>query len=225
MVTAYAETAPGTQGLRASDAERPSSRGSERFQAIDYVVSASSRYGCEDCYSGGMDPTCEPRVLVVYYSRTGNTAFVAEGLARACEADVEPILASIPRRGVLGYLFSGFEATFERESLTLPPQRNPHDYDVVLIGGPIWNSTVSSPVRAYLKRFAGSLPDVGFFVTSGGGEDERIFLQMAELSGKKPLAVLGLRARDLKGRFAVYLGEFWESVISAWEARVALSNT
>jgi flavodoxin len=171
-----------------------------------------------------MDPTRKPRVLVVYYSRTGNTACVAEGLARACEADVEAIRVSIPRSGLLGYLFSGFEAMFERDSLILPPQRNPHDYDIVLIGGPIWNSTISSPIRAYFKRFAGLLPSVAFFVTSGGGKDERALLQMAELSGKKPLAVLGLRERDLKGRFAVYLGEFWESVISAWEARFAPST-
>jgi hypothetical protein len=168
-----------------------------------------------------MDPLPKPRVLVVYYSRTGNTASVAEGLARASEADTEAIAASVPRRGVVGYLFSGFEALFERESLILPPQRDPRDYDIVLVGGPIWNSTISSPVRSYLKRFASSLPDVAFFVTSGGGEDARALQQMAELSGKKPLAVLGLRERDLKGRFAVYLGEFWESVISAWEARVA----
>lgn len=171
-----------------------------------------------------MDPTRKPRVLVVYYSRTGNTASVAEGLGRACEGDVEAIRVSVSRRGALGYLFSGFEAMFERESLILPPQRNPHDYDIVLIGGPVWNSTVSSPVRSYMKRFAGSLPEVGFFVTSGGGEDVRALREMADLSGKKPLAVLGLRERDLKGRFAVYLGEFWESVISTWEARVARST-
>jgi hypothetical protein len=182
------------------------------------------RDGCEDCYRKGMDSTRKPRVLVVYYSRTGNTASIAEGLGRACEADVEAILVSVPRRGVLGYLFSGFEAMFQRDSLILPPQRNPRDYDIVPIGGPIWNSTVSSPVRAYLKRFAGSLPDVGFFVTSGGGHDERALLQMADLSGKKPLAVLSLRERDLKGRFAVYLGEFWEKVISAWEVHDALTT-
>jgi hypothetical protein len=166
-----------------------------------------------------MDPTRKPRVLVAYYSRTGNTASVAEGLGRACEGDVEAIRVSVSRSGVLGYLFSGFEAMLQRESLILPPERNPHDYDLVLIGGPIWNSAISSPVRSYLKRFAGSFPEVGFFVTSGGGKDQNALQQMTDLSGKKPLAVLGLRERDLKGRFAVYLGEFWESVISAWEAR------
>ncbi|HEY3667173.1 MAG TPA: hypothetical protein VGL19_14280, partial [Polyangiaceae bacterium] len=153
-----------------------------------------------------MDPNRKPRVLVVYYSRTGNTAEVAEGLARASEADVESIKVSQPHGGVLGYLRSGYEAMFEQEAAILEPTRNPDDYDIVLIGSPTWNSVLSSPVRAYLRRFAGSFPDLGFFVTSGGGEVQRVMAQMSELSGKQPLAVLDLRERDLKGRFAVYLG-------------------
>jgi hypothetical protein len=94
-----------------------------------------------------MDPIQEPRVLVVFYSRTGNTAAVAQGLARASEADVEVIEVAIRRAGLLGYLLSGLEAMFDREALILPTKRNPRDYDIVLIGTPIWNSAMSSPVH------------------------------------------------------------------------------
>ena len=163
----------------------------------------------------------KPRVLIVYYSRTGNTAALAEGLARATQGDLEKISVLTPREGVLGYLFSGLEATLQLESRILPPRRNPRDYDIVLIGSPVWNAAVSSPVRAYLERVSGGLPHVGFFVTSGGGEDKAVLEQMAVLAGKQPLGMLGLRERDLKGRFAVYLGEFWETVISAWERQAA----
>jgi multimeric flavodoxin WrbA len=168
-----------------------------------------------------MAPIRKPRVLVVYYSRTGNTEAVAQGMARASDGELEGIQEVSSRRGLLGYLRSGFEATLERDAPILPPKHDPHDYDLVLIGSPIWSSAVSSPVRAYLKRFAGTLPDVGFFVTSGGGNDAGALAQMAQLAGKQPLAVLGLRERDLRGRFAVYLGEFWETLIGRWEARIS----
>ena len=171
-----------------------------------------------------MDSSKKPRVLVVYYSRTGNTAAVAEGMARASEGDLEAIQVLTPRRGLFGYLFSGFEATMRRAGAILPPKLKPQDYDLVLIGSPIWSSAVSSPVRAYLIRFANSLPAVGFFVTSGGGDDDAALAQMAELAGKRPLAVLGLREQDLRGRFAVYLGEFWEDLISHWETRSLTGN-
>lgn len=161
----------------------------------------------------------KPRVLVVYYSRTGNTEAVAQGIARASEGELEAIYPITPRRGALGYLLSGFEATLKRGTPIISPRLNPHDYDLVLIGSPVWSSAVSSPVRAYLERFAGTLPDVGFFVTSGSGNDAVALAQMTELAGKEPLAVLGLRERDVRGRFAVYLGEFWEELISRWEAR------
>ena len=169
-----------------------------------------------------MDPIRKPRVLVVYYSRTGHTEAVAQGMARASEGELEAIVAVTPHRGMLGYLRSGFEASLKRQCPISPPQRDPRDFDLVLIGSPVWSSTVSSPVRTYLKRFAGSLPDIGFFVISGSGDDAAVLAEMGQLAGKKPLAVLGLRERDLKGRFPVYLGEFWEDLVSHWEARVSL---
>jgi menaquinone-dependent protoporphyrinogen IX oxidase len=160
-------------------------------------------------------------VLVVYYSRTGHTEAIACGLARACDADLESIqeVSALRRRGLFGYLRSGYEGTFRREVPIRAPHHDPRAYDVVLIGSPTWNSALCSPVRAYLGRYVGALPDVGFFATCEGRGADQVVQQMTEIVGKQPLATLTLRNCDLKGRFSVYLAEFWESLLSAREAR------
>jgi len=160
-----------------------------------------------------------PRVLIAYYSRSGITEGVAAGLAHASGADLEALTTTISRRGLTGYLLSGFEALAERDTSIRPPTHSPGEYDIVLLGSPIWGAALSSPVRTYLNRYAAALPEVGFFVTCGGHGAERALGQMRQISGKTPLATLALTERDLRRHAAVYFGEFWERVLSAWESR------
>ena len=44
------------------------------------------------------------KILVVYYSHSGNTQVVARQLARVCKADLEPIIDVRPRQRTAGYL-------------------------------------------------------------------------------------------------------------------------
>jgi predicted metal-binding protein len=165
-----------------------------------------------------------PRVLIVYYSRTGNTEAVANGLARASGADLEAVISANDRRGLIGYLWSGYEAMSEREGQIHPPKHSPKNYDIVLLGTPTWGAALSSPVRTFLNRYAEVLPEVGFFVTCGGRGSERVLEQMQRLAGKVPLATLVLRECELKRRACVYFGEFWEKVLCAWESRGSTSS-
>ena len=50
------------------------------------------------------------RILVVYYSRSGHTEFVARQIASRCHADLERIHDRNPRQGMVGYLRSSLEA-------------------------------------------------------------------------------------------------------------------
>ncbi len=139
--------------------------------------------------------------LVVYYSRSGTTRKVARQIAELLQADVEEIADTKDRKGLTGWLGSARDALLRRSADIEPAENDPADYDMVLIGTPVWGGTVSSPVRAYLEQQAGRLPEVAFFLTTGGSGVQRTFEKMAELAGQKPVAALGLRARDVhKGR-------------------------
>jgi len=139
------------------------------------------------------------KTLVVYFSRTGHTRLLAQQLAAALQADLDEIRDDTNRRGILGYLRSGSEAWFGRRARLRPPGRPPQDYELVLIGTPVWRMSVSSPVRTYLADHAAELKQVAFFATMGQFGAERAFGQMQAACGRAPLATLALRERQLAG--------------------------
>ena len=49
--------------------------------------------------------------LVVYYSRSGNTRFVAEKISQEIGGDIEEIIDKKRRNGLVGFVLSGYDAT------------------------------------------------------------------------------------------------------------------
>ncbi len=139
-----------------------------------------------------------PKTLVVFFSRTGHTRRIAERLARALGADLDVIREARSRLGLGGYLRSGYEATFKRESAIEPTGLDPAGYDLVIIGTPVWNYSLSSPVRAYLHQHRDVFKAVAFFLTEGGTGQARVFGQMTEVVGKLPLGTLTIRESELE---------------------------
>lgn len=133
------------------------------------------------------------RTLVVYYSRTGTTRDVAGAIARAMNADLEEIVDTRGRGGLLGFLRSAVQSSLERSTPIQSSKRDPHDYDLVIVGTPVWAANVSSPVRAYLSAKRGRLPLVAFFCTMGGRGGRRALAKLGALTGASPVARLLLR--------------------------------
>jgi flavodoxin len=152
------------------------------------------------------------RALVVYYSRTGHTRTIAEALAPALGADVEELRDPTERRGVLGYLRSGLEATLGVLAPIDAPEHDPSSYDLVVIGGPVWGG-VPSPIRTYLWLERARLPRTAFFVTYGGFGAESVLEQMGALAGKKPVATLAVREREM-GEHARRVKELVEALVA-----------
>lgn len=107
--------------------------------------------------------------LVVYYTRTGKTKFVAETIATELGAEIEEIVDLKKRVGKLGWLMGGKDAT--RKSLTeiAPTTKAPQDYDFIVIGTPIWAWSPTPAVRTYIKQNNLVGKGVALFYTSDGG--------------------------------------------------------
>ena len=148
------------------------------------------------------------RILVVDYSRTGNTRRVAQRVAQACEADLEDICDARPRKGLWGWLRSGREAWKGLPAEIGPTSRDPADYDLVVLGSPVWAGHVSSPMRRYLLDQSGKLDRIALFVTEGGTGGVKALAEMTELAGQSPVATLELTERDLKKGLEARLGDF-----------------
>ena len=126
--------------------------------------------------------------LVVYYSRSGTTRKMAQALAKSLRSDLEEITEAKSRSGFLGYMRSAIEAVRQRPSGIAGPRRDVASYDLVIVGTPVWASSLSSPVRAYLTKTAAQIPEVAFFCCLGGRGSENAFAQMTAIVGKKPIA-------------------------------------
>lgn len=142
------------------------------------------------------------RILVIYYSRTGTTKRAATEIANRLGADLEGISEDAQRLGLRGYLRSALEATFQETTEIDRVVRDPSSYDLVVIGSPTWNASLSSPVRSFIRQHRGSLKAVAFFCTCGGRGGERALDQMTLEYGKDPVAFLVLREADVLRRSA-----------------------
>jgi len=132
------------------------------------------------------------KTLVVFYSRTGVTRKLAGRLAEGLHAEVEEIVDTKDRSGALGWLGAGRDAVLRRSTNIQQPVHDPAEFDLVLVGTPVWAGTMACAVRAWLERFAGRLPQTAFFVTARSKFADGALRHMAALSGREPVATLAM---------------------------------
>lgn len=156
-----------------------------------------------------------PRILVIDYSRSGNTHKVAQAIAGACGADLEQIRDAKPRRGLWGWIRSAREAIRAIPGEIRSPSRDPTDYDLVVLGSPVWAGHVSSPMRAYLGERSSALTRIALFVTEGGSGGPKALAEMSALAGLQPVATLEVRAKEIRGSLRSTIERFVACVLEA----------
>src|ERR1700744_1633715 len=109
-----------------------------------------------------------PRVLLLYYSYTGQSLKVLEAAGevfrdRGCEVQKAEIeftdqrfaqrFSRFPMRRVWPDMFSVFPAQLRRGTgeIRTPDTVRDKDYDLICIGSPTWWRTVNMPMRSFLK--------------------------------------------------------------------------
>ncbi len=143
-------------------------------------------------------PAIAPKVLIVYFSRTGYTRRTAEMLAKATGGQLCPITESTSRQGLWGYLCSAWEAVLRREASVNKLGCDPAAADLVLIGTPIWGWHLSSPVRTFARCHASRIRRFAFFCTMGGSGSEAAFGELQLILGRPPQATLALTDAEVE---------------------------
>lgn len=125
------------------------------------------------------------KILVLYYSSTGNTRFIAEAIANTLGADIEEIkpCQKISTTGI-SYVVMGLRQLLSQPEPEIEPLKsNVADYDLVVIGTPVWSYSLSSPIRTLLNTCELKGKGVAFFCTHGGDKG-KTFDNMAQLCRK-----------------------------------------
>lgn len=127
----------------------------------------------------GSDPAAEPteeaaKMLVVYFSATGNTKAVAEEIARLTGADLYEIVPAVPYTDEdLNYNNNDCRANQEMNDTSARPAIGSEAidisvYDTVFVGYPIWWGTMPRIINTFLDTYDLSGKTVLPFCTSGG---------------------------------------------------------
>jgi flavodoxin len=104
--------------------------------------------------------------LVVYYTRTGNAKFIAEKIAANIGADAEEIIDMKKRSGPIGFLSGGKDATQGKKTKIGETKLSPKDYDLIIIGTPVWSSSPTPAIRTYINHTDLSSKKVAIFLTT-----------------------------------------------------------
>ena len=111
------------------------------------------------------------KVLIIFYSLSGITKSIVEKIREKTGGDVFEIetVKTYPKE----YSALIDEAKRELQKKDLPALKgNPPDmsvYDLVLVGGPVWWYTVSTPVMSFLRLADFASKRVAAFCTHEGG--------------------------------------------------------
>jgi len=158
------------------------------------------------------------RILIVYFSDSGNTKVAAEHLGQQLGATLERLAA--PGLGRLG--FSGaikrVWTTLRSQPVKLAtPHEDPDGYDAVILAGPVWTGRPASPLISYLKQMHGRLGTLGFVVTYGSSGGEATLNTLRQLARAPDAPAIALPEKDRKsGRQTERLNSFSADLRSLW---------
>lgn len=136
------------------------------------------------------------RVLVVYFSFTGNNRLLAAELARRLGGDLCAVVEK-RRRTILTIML---DMMFRRTPAIEPLRFAPADYDHTVLVAPVWGSRIASPMRALVEREKNGLPSYSFITLCGIGrpaQREALAAELAASAGRPASAVVQLRVCEL----------------------------
>ncbi|MCL2484523.1 MAG: flavodoxin [Endomicrobia bacterium] len=148
------------------------------------------------------------KILIAYYSHSGNTAKIAKQIQKYTGGDLFEIktIDAYPAKyndltsQAKKEISEGFKPTLASKVI------NFEKYDIIFVGSPNWWSTIAPPVASFLSEYDFSGKTIIPFCTHGGGGIARCFDDMKKLQPN---------ANFLEGK-GFYGSDASENEISKW---------
>ena len=153
------------------------------------------------------------KTLVVYYSFEGNTKYAAELITQKLDSTVislEPV-KDYPRGNVGKFIWGGKAATFSEKPKLKPYKCSVDDYDMIIIGTPVWNSRITPPINTFLHENDIKDKVVAIFASSASGDAEKCISRMKQKLNHVIGTLSLINAAESKGqteeKVDVFIGE------------------
>lgn len=140
------------------------------------------------------------KILVVFYSKTGNTRQVAESIGKSFNCDIEEIKEKKNRKGIFKTIIEIKDAVLGNQTNICNTKKDPSEYDVVIIGTPVWASHAAPAIRTYVDKNKDKIKCPAFFNTHGmeKTKESSAFKDLEKVISKKPIALMEISKAEIK---------------------------
>lgn len=168
--------------------------------AVTFVIALGALLNSVNAQTVAAKDSEAKKILVVYYSHSGNTKEAANKIHKKTGGDIFEIKTSHKYPSV--YKEHTQQAKKEiadgfKPELTTKVE-NIKKYDVIFVGTPIWWGTMAPPVLSFLSEYDLSGKTIIPFCTHGGGGQARTFGEMAKAAPKSTF----LKGAEISGNTA-----------------------
>ena len=128
-------------------------------------------------------------IAVVYFSLEGNTRFIAEKISDNLSADLIELRPqkAYPTGNFSKYFWGGKSASFKETPELKHYDFKKNDYDLVILGMPLWAWQVTPPIRTFLKENDLKDKKVAAFISCAGGDPTKAYAELKNLIGGQEL--------------------------------------
>lgn len=122
--------------------------------------------------------------LVVYYSFEGSTKLIAKTIAQVLDADMLECKPSkdIISKSFMKFFWGGRQVIFKKQPKLDVFKENPNDYDMVIIGTPVWAFNYAPAIRSFLSQAKLKNKKIGLFCCHEGRKGKTLNNLNEELS-------------------------------------------
>lgn len=136
-----------------------------------FTLSDCAHHGSAHAEMAAAKPVPPKKTLIVYFSRTGNTRTMAERIRERTGGDIFEIVTTPPYPADYKECTQQAKRELEqnfRPRLRAPKVANLREYDVVLIGYPVWWGRIPPALMTFLDENDLSGKTIAPFCTHGG---------------------------------------------------------
>lgn len=155
----------------------------------------------------------DKKVLIAYYSYSGNTEKAAKKIQSITNGDLFEI---VPKKAYSKNYDEVVALAQEEKQKDVRPELvdngNTKEYDIIFVGTPVWWYTMASPVRTFLSKNDFTGKTIVPFCTHGGGGASSTYTDMQKLA----------KGAKVTEGYTSYENSAKDSEITAWINKLKL---
>ncbi len=121
-------------------------------------------------------------VLVVFFTRTGNSERLAEEISIKLHGDVDEIKSKVKYIGISGFIRAGYRSMTKKID-QIEFQKDPSKYKIIVLVSPIWSSNIPPAIRSYINKNKEDLKNYGLIINGTMKENKKAYENFKELLG------------------------------------------